>query len=120
MRSLFAALLLAISFATAAHAADKAWYGFHIKPQTSGFVLNPVVQSVMIDMIAPNSPADAQHIRVGDEIIQAEGKSIRGVRALDVIGLLNKKPGDTLELVLQRPSGESYRAKLTAIKKPGT
>jgi C-terminal processing protease CtpA/Prc len=118
MNRLVATLALISAFSVTAGAAEKAWYGFHIKPETSGFVLNPIVQSVPIDRIAPNSPASGQDIRVGDEIIEADGKAVRGARALELLALMNKKPGDRLRLVLRRPNGETYRAEMVAITKP--
>ena len=118
MNRLVATLALIGAFSVTANAAEKAWYGFHINPETSGFVFNPIVQSIPIDRIAPNSPASAQSIRVGDEIIEADGKPLRGARALELLSLINKQPGDTLRLVLRRPNGEIYRAEMVAVKKP--
>jgi len=110
-------ILLAVSLATAG-AADRAWYGFHIRPETAGFPLNPIVKSVVIDKVKVNSPASAQQIRVGDEIIEAEGKIVPGTRALQLIFLLNKEPGSVLHLLLKRADGERYAAVVQGIKKP--
>ncbi len=118
MSKLGLTLAILASFAATAAAAEKAWYGFHIKPHTTGFVLNPVVQSVVIDMIAPNSPASAQGIRVGDEILEADGTTVPGTHAVQLITLVNKKPGDTLRLLLRRRDGETYRVVIVATKKP--
>ncbi|HEY0370214.1 MAG TPA: PDZ domain-containing protein [Chthoniobacterales bacterium] len=114
----FAAVLLA--FVATAGAAERAWYGFHIHAQTTGFPLNPIIRSITIDKVKPNSPADAQEIRVGDEIIEADGQSVPGTRALQLIGILNKKPGDTLRLVLRRASGDTYPVVIVGIKKPAS
>jgi len=114
-------ILIGLSVAlwlTPASAAERAWYGFHIKPNTSGFPLNPVVTSVVIDKIKSNSPADAQNMHVGDEIIEAEGKTVPGARALQLISLLTKQPGDWLHLRLRRPDGASYAVLIQGIKKP--
>ena len=111
-------ILLAVSLATAG-AAERAWYGFHIKPETAGFPLNPIVKSVVIDKVRMNSPASAQQIRVGDEIIEAEGKIVPGTRALQLIFLLNKEPGSVLHLRLRRTDGERYTVVVQGIKKPG-
>jgi S1-C subfamily serine protease len=119
LRLLFVSALLVLCNASAV-AAEKAWYGFHIDPKTEGFPLNPVVRSVMIDKIKAGSPADAQKMRVGDEIIEAEGRVVPGTRALQLINLLNKKPGERLRLRLRRPSGERYDVTIIGIKKPGT
>jgi S1-C subfamily serine protease len=110
-------ILLAVSLATAS-AAERAWYGFHIKPETAGFPLNPIVKSVVIDRVGLNSPASAQHIRVGDEIVEAEGNIVPGTRAIQLIFLLNKEPGNVLHLRLKRADGERYTAVVQGIKKP--
>lgn len=116
----FAICAVLALFSSSATAAEKAWYGFHIDPKTEGFPLNPIVRSVMIDKIKAGSPADAQKMRIGDEIIEAEGRAVPGTRALQLINILNKKPGERLRLRLRRPSGERYEVTLTGIKKPGT
>ncbi len=110
-------ILFAVSLASAS-AAERAWYGFHIKPETAGFPLNPIVKSVVIDKVKVNSPASAQHIRVGDEIIEADGRIVRGARAMQLIFLLNKEPGNVLHLRLKRADGESYTVVVQGIKKP--
>jgi C-terminal processing protease CtpA/Prc len=103
---------------TSASAAEKAWYGFHIKPETAGFPLNPVVTSVVIDKIKPNSPAAAQKMQVGDEIIEADGKPVPGTRALKLVALLSKQPGEVLRLRLKRADGDDYSVSVRGIKKP--
>ena len=121
MRGLITLVVLssAVSLASAsAGLTSKAWYGFHIKPETSGFALNPVVESVTIDKVKPGSAAAAQKIRVGDQIIEAEGKTIPGARALGLLFLLKKQPGDWMHLRLKRPSGESYAVAVQGMKKP--
>ncbi len=109
---------LSLAAVTSAAAAEKAWYGFHIKPQFEGFPLNPIVRSVTIDRVRPNSPATAHRIRVGDEILEAEGRVVPGSRALAWIFLRYKQPGDSLRLRLKRRNGESYTAVVQGIKEP--
>lgn len=111
-------LLLFVVAAAPAQAAEKAWYGFHIKPETTGFPLNPVVVAVVIDKVAPDSPATSQNIRVGDEIVEAEGQAVPGGRALSLLVLLSKPIGATLHLRLKRPNGEAYSAAVIGIRKP--
>lgn len=120
MKQLVATFAIFLALAASATAEERAWYGFHIKPQTSGFVLNPIVQSVTIDMIAPNSPASRAGIRVGDELLEADETKIAGNRGLSLVSLLKKQPGETLRLNLRRPGGETYRVTVVGIKKPGT
>ncbi|MGI8820540.1 MAG: PDZ domain-containing protein [Chthoniobacterales bacterium] len=117
---LLAFACLVVLSAPAARAADKAWYGFHLKIETAGFVLNPIVRSVVIDKIAPNSPAAEKNLRVGDEILEADGQDVPGGRALQLRSIASKSIGESLQLRLKRPSGERYSAVLQGVKKPGT
>ncbi len=109
--------MLGLSIATAG-AAERAWYGFHIKPETTGFPLNPIVKSVVIDKVKLNSPASAEKIRVGDEIIEAEGKVVPGTRAIQLYFLLSKEPGNVLHLRLKRADGEKIHRRRAGINKP--
>lgn len=111
-------VLLVGAFAASASAAERAWYGFHIKPETAGFPLNPIVRSVTIDKIKPGSPAAAQKIAVGDEIVEADGKTVPGARALQLLPVVNKRPGDSLHLRLRRATGEDYSVVVQGIRKP--
>jgi S1-C subfamily serine protease len=113
------AAVIVLGFTTAVHAAqEKAWYGFKLDVNRSGFVLNPTVVSVVVREVVPNSPAAAQHISVGDEIIEAEGKPVPGNKALQLRPLMTKSPGDTLHLRFKRKDGDTYAVAITAVKRP--
>lgn len=121
MRNLaFILLFLACLCPATTKAVEKAWYGFHIKPALEGFALNPVVKSVVIDKVKANSPASAQNIRVGDEIIEAEGIKVPGTRALQFVPILRKQPGDTLNLRLKTQQGRTYSVLVQAIQRPSS
>ncbi len=121
MRNFTFAVLLLISLCpVTTKAAEKAWYGFHIKAAFEGFPLNPVVKSVVIDKVRANSPAAGQDIRVGDEIIEAEGIKVPGTRALQFVPILRKQPGDTLSLRLRTQHGRTYSVLIEAIHKPSS
>ena len=117
--SLVGALVLYLAAGTS-HAADKAWYGFRLKVNGSGFALNPVVTSVIVQSIVPDTPAANAHIQIGDEIVEAEGKTVPGARALSLRPLLTKQAGEVLHLRFKRANGETYSAVLTGIKKPSS
>ena len=97
-------------------AAEKGWFGFGLKVEGSGF-LSLTVQSVTVESIAPHSPASEQPIAVGDEIIQVEETTVPGRRAWELKPLLQKQVGETIHLRLKRPTGETYSATLTAVKR---
>lgn len=115
--TLASAVIILCSIATV-HGGEKAWFGFAVRVETAGFPLNPTVRSVLIGKVAPNSPASAQHIEVGDEIMEAEGHAVPGGRALQLRPLLMRQVGDVLHLRLKRANGELYPAVLTGIAKP--
>ncbi|MCX7702761.1 MAG: PDZ domain-containing protein, partial [Planctomycetota bacterium] len=65
----------------------------------------PVNGGCQIQQIVQGSPADKAGLKVGDVIIEAEGKKIDGPQAmLDL--LATKKPGDKLKLKLLRDGKE--------------
>ena len=118
-RLLFA-LALFLAAGAVAEAGDKAWYGFRLKVETGGFPLNPIVRSVIVQSVVPNTPATEQQIRPGDEIIEAEGRTVPGGRALQLRPIMSKQAGEVLRLRLKRANGETYSAVLTGIKKPSS
>jgi S1-C subfamily serine protease len=120
MRKLLIIFVFLLGLAATAGATERAWYGFHIKPQLVGFPLNPVVKSVVIDKVKANSPATAHNIAIGDEIIEAEGKTVPGARALQLLWIANKQPGEWLHMRLKRTNGQTYSVTVQGTKKPST
>jgi C-terminal processing protease CtpA/Prc len=119
MKKLFLALLLlAFAFIAAAKAGEKGWFGFNLKIAGEGF-FNPTVRSVTVASIAPQSPAAAQPIAVGDQIIQVENTEVPGHKASELKPLMQKQVGETIHLRLKRPSGETYSVTLVAVKRAG-
>jgi S1-C subfamily serine protease len=118
-KTLFALLFTVALLLNAAAADEKGWFGFGVDVKTSGFMLNPNVASIVIAEITPNSPAAAQRVAVGDEIVEAEGTTVPGSKALQLRSIMTKRPGETLHLRLKRKDGEIYSATITATKRPG-
>jgi PDZ domain len=58
-------------------------------------------EGVMVDSVFDGLPADKAGLQVGDRIISADGKKIESQQALRDI-LKDKKPGDTIELKVER------------------
>lgn len=119
MKTLLLAALLAVTISARADAAEeKGYFGFKLAVETSGFVLNPTVKFVKVKSVAQNSPAAAQHLSIGDEIVEAEGRPVPGGKALELRPILQKRAGETVHLRLKRANGETYSAAITAIKRP--
>ena len=70
-----------------------------------------------VGVVDPNYDAAKQGLAVDDIITHVEGKKVTSKFALTVI-LVDKKPGDTMALTVQRPSenGEAYSKKEIVIK----
>lgn len=111
-------LLFALICASAASAGEKGWFGFELEIAGEGFFFNPTVRSVRVASIVPQSPAAAQSIAAGDEIIQVENTEVAGRKASDLKPLIQKQPGEAIHLKLKRRNGETYSVTLVAVKPP--
>lgn len=119
-RILLCATLPLLLLLARAQAGEKGWFGVRLQVETKGFVLNPTLRAVRLREVVPNSPAAAQDLRAGDEVVEAEGKMVVGSNGREMQVLMTKQPGEVLHLRLKRSSGEIYSANLTAIKKPAS
>lgn len=111
-------LLFALFSVSVAVAAEKGWFGFELEIAGEGFFLNPTVRSVKVASVVPQSPAAAQAIAAGDEIVQVENTDVPGRKASELKPLIQKHPGESLHLKLRRKSGETYSVTLVAVKEP--
>lgn len=113
--SLFFTAMVCVS---AARAGEKGWFGFELEIAGEGFFLNPTVRSVRVASIVPQSPAAAQSIAAGDEIIQVENTEVPGRKASELKPLIQRQVGESLGLKLKRRNGETYLVTLVAVKPP--
>lgn len=94
-----------LSASLAAFAA-KAAFGFSTTVQTEGFFFSPKLKQVRISSVTPGSPADTAGLRVKDDIISANGRTIAGQSATEMSSYMSSlKPGDRLILVVKRADG---------------
>ena len=77
-----AAVLLLLTFAGVARSANACAVGFDAK--TSGFKLNPLLDSLTVLSAKPKTASDTCVLQVGDEILQVNQQPVPGARALDV------------------------------------
>ncbi len=117
MRQAIVTLILVASIGGASAAQEKGWFGFKLAVKTSGFAFNPTVVTAVVKSVEPNSPASEQALVAGDEIVEAEGKSVAGNKARELKPLLTITPGEVLHLRLKRKDGQGYSATLTARKR---
>jgi S1-C subfamily serine protease len=79
---------------------------------TVGFTLGAGAQQgmVVVERITPGGPADAAGMRVGDTLVEADGRKLRSAyQAVDLI--LARQPGETLDVVVER-GGERQAVKI--------
>ena len=112
-------ILLLIAIAPAMADSEGGWFGFRTSIKGGGLFWNPTLVSITIEDVAPSSPAAAQGLTKGDQILDVEGQPIAGQKGKDVQALVqSKKPGEKLAVRLRRTSGEIYDATLVAATKP--
>lgn len=111
-------MLLGLTLAPAHAEEAKGFFGLTVDIEGKGFMLNPTVKTVTVHKVEPKSPAAEAGIAAGDQIVEAEGRTIAGSKARDLEPILSKKVGQPLHLLLKRPKGESYKATLIAVVKP--
>jgi hypothetical protein len=96
-------LMLTASFflCAAAHAKDSC--RLTLKPETSGFFLNPVLEKVTITKVSPQAPGAACVLMVDDEILQLNDQRVVGQRAKTVMAYWKSlKPGDPRNFKVRR------------------
>jgi S1-C subfamily serine protease len=59
---------------------------------------------VVVEKVTEGGPADKAGVKVGDQVVAADGLNIRSVYQA-VVPLMRKQPGDTLSLLVEQPMG---------------
>ena len=77
-----AVILFTLSLAHPASAGNSCAIGFDAK--TSGFTLNPKLDSLIVSSAKPKTANDSCLLKAGDEILQVNQQQIPGARALAV------------------------------------
>lgn len=111
-------LLLGLSRAPAQAEEAKGFFGLTVAVDADGFFLNPTLKTITIQKVEPKSPAANAGIASGDQIVEAEGRTVAGTKARELQPIMSKQPGQALHLLLKRPKGESYKATLIAVARP--
>ena len=92
-------------------------FGIGFKVETVGFMLNPKLKSVVVSFLQPGLPAEKAGIKVGDEVVEADGKTIAGASAFGMRSVMEKDAGQSLTLKLKHPTGETYTVNMVAVAK---
>ena len=99
-------------------AGERGFFGFNLAVDTEGFMLNPTLKSIKVAKVMPASPAAQAGIQDGDEVIEVAGRVVAGAKAKEVVALAQKEVGQSLQLKVRRPAGETRALTLVAVKKP--
>ena len=90
--------------------------GFAVDLKGEGFFLNPVVTEIHVSDVTKGSLAEAAGMRVGDQIIQLEGRKVAGMRALELRPYMKLNPGETRRMRLKHADGTEVDARITKPK----
>jgi C-terminal processing protease CtpA/Prc len=101
-----------IAFVPSSQAAE-AKLGFSVNVEGEGFFLNPAVTKIIVDEVIKGSIADAAGMRLGDLILQVDGRNVAGRRALELRSLMKIDPGQTRTLRLKHTDGTEVNARIT-------
>jgi S1-C subfamily serine protease len=107
-------LILLALVATSAWAADRGYFGFSTSIESEGFSLNPMVKSVRVEVVTPNSPAAKAGIVPGDLIVEVEGKPVAGTKADVLKPYMQREVGQSTRIVIRKVSGENLALVLVA------
>jgi C-terminal processing protease CtpA/Prc len=111
-------MLVALTLAPAVAEEAKGFFGLTVAVDADGFFLNPTLKTVTVQKVEPKSPAANAGIAAGDQIVEAEGRTVAGTKGRELEPMMSKKVGQALHLLLKRPKGESYKATLIAVARP--
>jgi C-terminal processing protease CtpA/Prc len=114
LRIAMAVLVLLVLAQPASAAGEK--LGFVTQVEGEGFFLNPIVTKILITEVTKGSLAETAGMRVGDQIIQVEGQTVAGKRALALQPFMKLNPGETRTMRLRHADGTEAEARITKPK----
>lgn len=111
-------LLVSLTLPMFALAGDNGYVGFGTETTISGF-LSPKLKRVKVTEVQAGSPAEKSGMRVGDHIVEANGKPIAGAPAREMAKSLREvAPGQRLALKIKRADGTLADITIVAGTKP--
>jgi len=113
-------MTLAFAIATASHAAtsavdEKGWFGLAFNAETEGFSVNPTIQSVKIEEVAPSSPVAGAGLLAGDFIVALQGIAVAVATSDELKAAMPKSVGETLRFSVRRGNAEPFEIPLVAV-----
>jgi C-terminal processing protease CtpA/Prc len=114
-RRIAVAFVLLIVLAPVTDAGEQK-LGFVVGLEGEGFFLNPIVKRILVTEVTKGSLAEAAGMRVGDQILQIEGRDVAGRRAFELQPFMKLNPGETRKLRLKHSDGTEVDARITKPK----
>mgnify|MGYP001006452221 FL=1 len=103
---LIAVCLLSLSLQVV-EASEQGFLGIAIYVDGEGLVLNQSVRSITVTRVVPNSPASKAGLSFDDQLLEIDGKRVRGARISELRPLLEKRTGQSVSLVVKKKSGST-------------
>jgi C-terminal processing protease CtpA/Prc len=120
-RFAYAAVLILVAAASGwplpAAAAEKGWFGIEVSIEADGSNTNPMIHSVTIQKVIPDSPAAQAGLAVGDVILEADALPLPGMKTDMLRSAMAKQVGETLRLKVRR-GGDEKMVSMVAVHKP--
>ena len=117
LRSVLTAICVVWSLlAQPAAAADsgRGRLGFTVYVEVDGSYAKPILKSVRVQEIEPNSPAATAGLKIDDLILRVQGKPLAGANAREVAAMIQVPPGEKLQLVVHGSDGMQRRVTIVA------
>jgi C-terminal processing protease CtpA/Prc len=112
---LFLLLSGAVSLVDAA--ASDGWFGLTLNVDADGF-FHPVVRSIKVQAVVPNSPAAKAGLEVGDVVLEAQGVKVAGAKPAELRPAFKTSVGDKWRIKVQHATAKPREVVLTAAAKP--
>lgn len=106
-----------LALSAGVQAADKGWFGFAFSADADGW-LHPVVKSITVTQVFPDSPAAHAGLAVGDSVVEVQGIAVAGGSASELQAALKKAAGETLRLKIRHGGGEPREVSMVAVAAP--
>ncbi len=98
--------------------AKPGYLGVSLKVRIRSLSLNPMISQILVNQVAPGSPAQQAGIGQGDQILELDGKRIDGARANDLKPAIDKESGKVIGLLIRKPNGDEKMINVTLAPAP--
>ncbi len=101
-----ALLVLSVVVSCAAWAGERGYFGFGMNVDADGMFWNPILRSVTIKDVAPQSPAASAGMQAGDAVLEVAGKPVAGAKGKEMQAAIEKDIGESVQIKVRHPNGD--------------